>query len=185
MSKNMMVMFQPWRHLGLWVKKISTILIWCLDIPKELLEAHILFWQEGLQKTVGWAVTQRQQHHSVHASTCDCLLLPQNCLCPDRISLRCFSPHHVFKLSGLHFDKYSSGNSITVSHSKDNCSHLWSALEKKIQSSAALFELLLERTSTAVRVLLIISHKRRRTTLDDKMLFFSWSLIISHYFKSK
>lgn len=170
MSKNMMVMFQPWRHLGLWVKKISTILIWCLDIPKELLEAHILFWQEGLQKTVGRAVTQRQQHHPVRASTCDCLLLPQNCLCPDRISLRCSSPHHVFKLSGLHFDKYSSGNSITVSHSKDNCSHLWSALEKKYK--ALLHCLSSSWTSTAVRVLLIISHKRRRTTLDDKMLFF-------------
>lgn len=118
---------------------------------------------------------------------CDCLFLPQSCLCPDRASQRCSSPHHVFKLSGLHFDKCSSGNSITVSHSKNNCNHLWNALEKKNknQSSTTLFGLLLERTSTAVRVLLIISHKRRRTTLDDKMLFFSCSLIISHYFKSK
>lgn len=75
-------------------------------------------------------------HTETAASLCprfhlrDCLLLPQNCLCPDSTSQSCSSPHHVFKLSGLHFDKYSSGNSITVSHSKNNCSHLWSASEK-------------------------------------------------------
>lgn len=74
-------------------------------------------------------------HAKMIASFCphfhlrECILLPQNCPYPDSINRRCSSPHHISKLSGLHSDKYSSGNSLTMPHSESTCNHLWCASE--------------------------------------------------------
>lgn len=93
-SKTMMMMLQQKRHLRVQVKKISTIiLIWCLVIHSELLEAHVLIWKEGdLQKIVGWAVTQRWQHHSVFTYDCTAtgLAVPRRHQ-PEMV----FSPSHL------------------------------------------------------------------------------------------
>jgi len=66
-----------------------------------------------------------------HFHPSDCFLLPQNWLCPDSINQRCSSPHHISKPLGLHFDIYSSGNSIAVPHIQSTCNRLCSALKTK------------------------------------------------------